>query len=126
MLAPLIFNICSQYDIVSVRMKVREAARLIGMDLSDQARISLATSSLMERCGSVFGSGSGSITIECLREAQNTGLRVVYTFSNSREQHLENMADGNVSWMVDTLAIRNLASGQVEITLTKWVKRKQS
>jgi hypothetical protein len=126
MSAPQIFNIRSQYDIISARMQVREAARLIGMDLNDQARLSLATSSLMDGLGTGLFSGSGSITIEHLIEGQNQGLRVICTFRDSREHNPVNKAAGNVRWMVDTIDIRNLASGQVEINLTKWVNRKQS
>jgi len=121
-----IFSIRNKHDIINVRMHVREAARNIGMDLGSQARISLATSSLTEKLGLGIEPDSNSIAIKCLNEGHNKGLRVVCTFCDSKEAKPVNMAVGNVSWLVDTVAIRNLSGDQVEITLTKWVMRRPS
>ena len=125
MLVPQFINIRSEYDIVNARMQVRETARSIGMDLRDQACLSLATSSLLEGLGLGFNSGAGSITIQCLSEGQNKGLSVICTFHDSSEQKPVQMATGNVGWMVDTIVIRNLANDQVEITMTKWDMKRQ-
>jgi len=126
MLAQQILNIRNSHDIISTRMQVREAARHAGMDLGDQARISLATSSLMEGLGLGHDSSSSSITIEHLNEGPNKGLRVVCCFVNPRERQPVQMAAGNIGWMVDNVTINYLENDQVEIILTKWVMRRQS
>jgi hypothetical protein len=125
MAVPQIYNIRSVYDIITARMQVRETARSIGMDLADQARLSLATSSLLEGLGLGINSDSSSVSIESLSEGQNKGLRVICTFHDSIEHRPVKMATGNVDWMVDTIDIRNLTDDQVEISMTKWVMRKQ-
>lgn len=131
MLAKQVLKIHSSNDIIITRMKVREAARYVGMDPSDQARISLATSSLLEELGSEgFGLGhdsaSISITIEQFSEGQDNALRVVYTFVNPKERQLLHTAAGKIGWMVDKVTIDNIGDDQVEITLTKWVMKRQS
>lgn len=124
MLAQQILNIHNTHDIINTRMQVREAARNVGMDLGDQARISLATSSLMEGLGLGQDSSSSSIAIEYLSEEQKKGLRVVCTFLDPKENRLIGTAAGNIGWMVDDIAIHYLANEQVEIILTKWVVRR--
>lgn len=124
MLAQRILNIRNSHDIISTRMQVREAARHAGMDLGDQARISLATSSLMEGLGLGQELNSSSIAIEQFGEGQNKGLKVVCTFVNPKEHQPVKTAAGNISWMVDNVAINYLENDQVEIILTKWVMRR--
>lgn len=125
MVGPQIYNIRSVIDIITTRRLVREKARAVGMDLADQARLSLATSSLLEGLGLGINSDSSSVSIESLSEGQNKGLRVICTFYDSIEHRPVKMATGNVDWMVDTITIRNLKDDQVEISMTKWVMRKK-
>lgn len=136
MSAKQILTIHNSNDIIITRMKVREAARNAGMDPSDQARISLATSSLLEGLGSeglgLEGLGLGhdsislSIAIEQMSDGQNSGLRVVYTFVNPKERQSIHTAAGKIGWMVDKIAINNIGDDRVEIILTKWVMKRQS
>lgn len=124
MLAQQTLTINNPNDIIITRMQVREAARRAGMDLGDQARISLATSSLMEGLSLGNGSSSTSIAIENLNEEKNVGLRVVCTFPDPGEQKPVKISVGNISWMVDDIAVHYLGNEQVEVVLTKWVVRR--
>jgi len=126
MLAQQTLNINNTNDIINTRMQVREAARLVGLDLGDQARISLAASSLLEGLGLGHSVSAASIAIQRLSEEKNIGLRVICTFPDPREHKPVNTVTGNIGWMVDDIAIHYLANGQVEIILTKWVVRRQS
>jgi len=124
MLTQQILNIRDSYDIITTRMQVREAARQAGMDLGDQARISLATSSMMEGLGFGYDPSSSVITIEHLNEDQTKGLRVVCNFINSKERQQVQAAVENIRWMIDDVKINYLENEQVEIILTKWVVRR--
>lgn len=117
-------NIRDAYDIINTRMQVREAARSAGMDLGDQARISLATSSLMEGLGFGNNPRSSSVSIESLKEGQSIGLRVVCTYTNTNEPQPIHNAVENIGWMVDNVVINYLENDRVEIILTKWVMRR--
>jgi hypothetical protein len=124
MLTSQVLTINNSYDIINTRMRVREAARCVGMDLGDQARISLATSSLMEGLSVGKDSKSTSITIEALNGGQKNGLKIICTFPVSGERKTVEIAAGNIGWMVDDINILYLAEEQVEIILTKWVVRR--
>ena len=51
-----------EFDVVTVRMRVRELARALGFSLVDQARIALATSSSARALG-VDGTLQNQVTI---------------------------------------------------------------
>jgi hypothetical protein len=120
MLARHFLNICSGSDISYARMQVRESARDIGMNPSDQARISLATSSLMESLGLGNESVPTSLSIEPLCERNIEGLKVTCTFQGSKENKPVHDMASNIKWMVDDIAVNHLANDQIEIILTKW------
>lgn len=124
MLPQQIIKIRDSYDIINTRMQVREVARHVGMDLGDQARISLAASCLMEGLGFGHNPHSSMITIEPLDEGQRKGIRVVCTFANDGERQQVQSAAGNIGWMVDDVTINYVDSEQTEIILTKWVMRR--
>ncbi len=124
MLAHQTLNIHNSHDIISARMQVRESARYAGMNLADQARISLATSCLMEGIGLGKGTSQSSVAIEQLNDGKNKGVRVVFTITKPNEHHPLQTAAGSISWMVDSIAINELKNERVEIVLTKWVIRR--
>jgi hypothetical protein len=121
-----VITIRNTHDITNSRMQVREAARRAGMDLSDQARISLATSSLIEGLGMGNEPGSSSVSIEQVNNEQEKGLRVVFAFAKPRYHQVVHTAAGNVGWMVDDVSINYISDEQVEIILTKWVAGRKS
>jgi hypothetical protein len=124
MLMPLTLKISNSYDIINTRMRVREAARDLGMDLGDQARISLATSSLMEGLKIGQDTKYTSIAIEQLNGGPKPGLKISCKFPVSGEHKSVETAASNISWMVDEITVQYLQDEQAEITLTKWVVRR--
>ena len=115
-----VLNIYSTADIIRVRMEVRDAARSMGLNTRDQALISLATSTLTNALGLGLGRRVGTITIECLNQEKNKGLRVVCAAKNTKISEPVDGVTKDVRWMVDALDISDPVSDQVEIALIKW------
>jgi hypothetical protein len=110
--------IANEYDIILLRMQVRDLARAVGLNLGDQARISLAASSAAQ----VIGLGAtqcDQVTIEsCYRDGR-AGVRVVCTTKNGKADHTP-YAFGDTRWMVDELTCETLPSKEMQVTLVKW------
>lgn len=121
MFAEKSLTITSETDVIQARMEVRETARQLGMQMGDQARISLATSSLANALGLGDGTMRGSIDINCLTNGKTKGLRVACTFRNNRDSAWVTELTRNVRWMLDAIDIRQLGGDYVEIAMTKWV-----
>jgi len=112
----------SGLDIVTARMRVREAARHLGMSLTDQSRISLATSCLANALGlGIDNSIQGQITIEPVTEKALKGLRIVCTRFNCNEYVPPMAYFSNERWMVDEFEVMPSVNGNLEITLAKWM-----
>jgi hypothetical protein len=123
----------SHLDVVEARVRVRSLAREVGLDLFDQARISLATSTLAIILG-MEKSGGGSISMEPL-EAQpaeeRRGVQVTCLCEVGSEVALRG-ANASVDAggvlddarrMVDDLLVRAAPDGGIEVTLIKWAGR---
>jgi hypothetical protein len=106
-------------DIIIARLLVRRLARARGFDIADQARISLAASSLAYTLG-LEGVHRGQITIECLSDGARTGIRVVYTQADGAMRDLNPEALDDVRLMVDELSVERLPGDDLQITLLKW------
>ena len=126
MVTQQILNIHNSHDIISTRMQVREAARHVGLVPGDQARISLATSSLIEGLGLGFDAGTTSVGIEELNDGKKIGLSVIFTFEDPRERQPIQAAATNIGWMVDNLDISFPEHNKMVIILTKWAIKRQS
>lgn len=115
---PKTFTVAGQTDIVLLRMSVRDAARAQGMTLADQARISLATSSIAEAID-VDSENPGQATVsECSRH-DRVGIQVTY-LAQDDERGNWNKVLGNIKWMVDDAYVERLPEGQIQVTLMKW------
>jgi len=110
--------IASQTDIVLLRMSVRDAARASGLSLADQARISLAVSSVAE-AADTNGRTHGQATIEECRRDERVGTQVTYVARDDSRGHWPQVVSG-VKWMVDELTVEQLSPDQVRVTLIKW------
>ena len=114
-------EIHNRFDIIEARMQVRTLARKLGLDLFDQARISLAASTVAIILG-LENSGNGTISMERRQFGERVGVEVVCTKADAR---LPNLAAGvmdDAKRMVDELTIRELPSRGIEVTLFKWGK----
>jgi hypothetical protein len=110
----------SDFDIIMARMKVRKLARAMGLNTVDQARISLATSSLAQALG-LGERHHGQIAMNSLGEKKRTGVRVVCTKANAVTRELSPRAFENMRWMVDELTVETLPPDDLQVTLVKWL-----
>ncbi len=110
-------TVANESDIVLLRMLVRDLARTTGLDLADQARISLATSAAAKAIG-LGVTHSGHVTLgDCSCEGR-PGVRVVCTSKNGKMD--DTPVFGNTRWMVNELTFETLPSKEVQVTLVKW------
>ena len=112
----------SVHDIMAARAKVRDLARKQGLGLTDQARISLATSSIAD----VMGLGThrqGQIAVDSVEETARIGIRVVCTAGKGAKKDLTSSQVDVHRLMVDDLAVETLPSGDVEAILIQWSTR---
>ncbi len=108
----------SSIDVVTARMQVREAARKHGLNLTDQARISMATSSLASQ---LFSSGEArtgcQVIIEFLVNGHRVGLRVTLRWRNVPGI---TVTTSNERWMVDEIDVHPVSDDIREVTMIKW------
>ncbi len=114
-------EIHNRFDIIEARMQVRTLARRLGLDLFDQARISLAASTVAIILG-LESSGNGTISMERRQFGERMGVEVVCTKADARLPNLASGVMDDAKRMVDELTIRELPSRGIEVTLFKWGK----
>ncbi len=107
-------------DVIMMRAKVRDLAREIGMDMMQQASVSLAASSLAHALG-FRGMREGHVMIERLCRDGRDGLRVVFLKAKGVPSELSAAQLSDAKWMVDELQIESLPSQQLQVTLIKWL-----
>jgi len=110
----------SDFDIIMARMKVRKLARAMGLNTVDQARISLATSSLAQALG-LGERHHGQIAMNGLGGEEPRGVQVVCTKANAVTRELSPRAFENMRWMVDELTVETLPPNDLRVTLVKWL-----
>ncbi|HDQ73299.1 MAG TPA: hypothetical protein ENN19_14585 [Chloroflexi bacterium] len=110
----------SEFDVFTARMQVRKLARAMGFDITNQARVALATSSLARalRLGEIY---RGKVVIDCLEGNERPGMRVVCRALDSANFEIGARAFTDVKWLVDDLTIEELPSSDLQVTLIKWV-----
>ena len=117
-------NTTSVHDIMTARAKVREMARQKGLGLTDQARISLATSSMAD----VLGLGThrhGQIVVASVEDEKRTGIRVTCTAAKEAQIALTSSQIDVHRLMVDALDIETLPTGDVQAILIQWSTRRK-
>ena len=119
-----VFLVHAEDDIVLARMRTRQLARAVGLGIGDQARISLAASSIAHTL-KMGGARPGRIAIDGLEEEGRTGVRVVCTVADHDESDglLRSLASWPWNLMVDELMTRKLPSEEVEVAAVKWAAR---
>lgn len=112
-------TISGAFDAITARMKVRELARTKGLNITDQARISLAAYSLATalELGNKY---PGHIVIDFLDSDDRDGLRVSCITDEAAGGDFDPQALSNAKWLVDNLDIETLPSGQVKATIIQW------
>ena len=110
----------SEADVILARSLVRKLARENGFNVMDQARISLATSSLAHTLG-LGGTQRGQIMLECLEDgARSRGVQVVCIKTGGARDDSEPGMFSDVRLMVDQLTVKELPADDLQVTLVKW------
>ena len=115
----------NKFDIIEARMQVRTLARKVGLDLFDQARISLATSTLAIMLG-METAKEGQIDMCCLEENGRKGVQVVCIKPKCPLQSIAAGVLDDAKQMVDDLLVEAPPVGGVKVTMIKWVGGKRS
>jgi len=112
----------SEFDVFMARMQVRKLARSTGFDITSQARIALATSSLARalRLGETH---QGQVSVDCLTEGQRLGIRVICVAVDGVNSDVASRTLTDTKWLVDELIIEELPSNDLKVTVVKWVAR---
>jgi serine/threonine-protein kinase RsbT len=111
-------TVANEFDVILLRLVVRDLACAIGMNLGDQARISLAASAAAKAIGLGYAH-RGQATVGDYNRDGRTGAQVVCTVENGKTDHVPSVL-GDARWMVDELTIETLPSKGTQVTLVKW------
>lgn len=115
-------SIHGDVDIINARMAVREYARHLGLGLTDQSCISMASSSLAYKLDlGREGSAGGEILIEAFSNYQHSGMRVccIKNQANAADQDVIKHL-GNSRWLVDDIEMKPAPGNGIEVIVTKW------
>jgi hypothetical protein len=113
-------NVESKLDVHTARMQVRRWAREMGFDVTNQARVALATSSLALAL-KLGETEHGQVVIDCLNSDERLGMRVACTAGNSAPFSRQSHPLRDVRWLVDELTVDMLGSGGLQVSLVKWL-----
>jgi hypothetical protein len=108
-------------DAVLARMQARQAARIYGFTLKNQASISLAMWSLASTMG-LGQTCKGEIIIEQVRDANRSGMRVTCSIPDVNLPEPVPGVFNQTRWMVDELIIKPLPEKGFEVTTIKWLE----
>jgi len=110
------------FDVIVARSRVRDLARSMGLGTSDQARISLATSSVARVLG-LGGSNQGEIVIESANGQDRACVRVTCTFETSDDDAggPSSAKFAEARSMTDEMTVEKLPDNGVRVVLVKWV-----
>jgi hypothetical protein len=119
--------IMNQVDIHAARMYTREAARLVGLELNEQAQVSMATSSLAEclKMGAPVQAAPGQpaatnqIIIKII-ENGHPGLQVDFETLNINNCDTIQYQIKRIQSLVDEIKIEQLPNGPVRVIMIKW------
>jgi hypothetical protein len=109
----------SAFDTITARVKVREFARKQGLDVTGQARISLAAYSLAN-ASELLGKTPGRLTIHRLEMDERIGVRVACVISDLDSSQLVSEALENIKWLVDEFDVDTLSEKDVQVAVTQW------
>ncbi|HET89195.1 MAG TPA: hypothetical protein ENN99_00425 [Chloroflexi bacterium] len=108
----------TEFDVFMARMQVRKLARAVGFDITNQARIALATSSLARalRLGETY---HGYVNIDCLGDGSRSGMRVACKAIQVNDFEVGARTFTDVKWLVDELTIEELPTNDLQVTVVK-------
>lgn len=105
------------FDVILARSRVRDLARSIGLRTTDQARISLATSSAARTLG-LGTSCKGEIFIESVNGDERVCVRVTCR-TDGVQDGVTATAFSEAKFMTDEVIVEELPHG-MQVILVKW------
>jgi hypothetical protein len=111
-------SIRNAFDAITARAKVREFARQEGLDVTGQARISLAAYSLADAksgCGQ-----QGQLILRGLKNDKRIGIEVICIIPDATDYQFPAETVKNVKWLVDEFTTETLPSNEMQIALIQW------
>ena len=115
----VVIPIRTAFDAITARAKVREFARQRGLDITGQARISLAAYSLAN-ASELDDKSQGQLVVNSLKKGKRVGIKVVCVILDTTNNHLASEAFENIKWLVDELTIEALPSNETRVALVQW------
>ena len=112
-------SIHSAFDAITARAKVREFARQTGLDITGQARISLAAYSLANVPGP-RGTSRNQLIIQVVKKGKRAGVQVICIIPDAIDNHFASEAFDNVRWLVDEFNMETLPPNGVQVALVQW------
>lgn len=113
-------QLANEFDVITARVHARELARREGFGITDQARISLAISSLAHKLGLGF-SHRGQVEMQCQRRDQRVAMRICIIMEDTPDLDpiINNLERLRWMFMVDELEAERYG-GVAKITAVKW------
>lgn len=115
-------RIVNQTDIYAARMHTREVARILGLELAQQAQISLATSNvaqLLKMTAVDEGNENRQITIRAI-EQENPGVEVEFDGLSAESYDQVQSQLPRVQSIVDEFNVERLPGGLLRVIIKKW------
>ncbi len=119
---PQTFKINFEEDVVVARQQAREFARACGLSPSNQARVSVAVSTLARRFG-MSAAGHVDILLEALpAQGADVGVRITLLCPHdlSTDQKSQNIRCNPWLYLVDELTVETQTDGVTKVTAIKW------
>jgi hypothetical protein len=112
--------VSSEGDIIAARMETRLMAREVGMTTADQARVSLAASSLAHAME--LGRGARGKIVLTRLNGNRPGVQIVCTAPHREDLPVNSLfSTGEWGMMVDELTVSILPNQDLLVVAIKWV-----
>lgn len=114
-------SISNETDIINARQQTRQMAKDAGLPIIDQARISLAVSSIAHLVG-LGNEFPGKIVLNRILENQRSGVQVVWMMDHHPENAIQvnEVKGSHISMMVDEINIQDSQEAGTTITAMIW------
>jgi anti-sigma regulatory factor (Ser/Thr protein kinase) len=107
------------FDTITARVKVREFAREQGLDITGQARISLAAYALVN-AAELGNVSQGQLIIKALKKGKRAGIEVDCVIPDVGNNCFAPETFENTKWLVDEFTVENLPSKEIQVALIQW------
>lgn len=120
-------SILNETDIINARQQTRQMAKDAGLPIIDQARISLAVSSIAHLIG-LGNNFSGKIVLNRILESHRSGVQVIWMMDHHTKNTVQvfELTGSHISMMVDEINIQDSEESGTNITAMIWSESTKS